>query len=46
MQNLLEFVYSGTTNLDAAALIPTVALADKVGLNAFVKCTVSQMIDK
>ncbi len=46
MQKLLEFVYSGTTNLDAAALIPTVALAEKVGISAFIECTVSQIIDK
>ncbi len=45
MQKLLEFVYSGTTNLDAAALIPTVALAEKVGISAFIECTVSQIID-
>ncbi len=46
LQNLLEFAYSGTTKLEDAALIPAVALADKVGLNAFVDNSVPHIIDK
>ncbi len=46
MQKLLEFVYSGTAQVDDTALIPAVALADKVGSTAFVECSVSQIIDK
>ncbi len=46
MQKLLEFVYSGTVPLDDTALIPTVALADKLGSTAFVESSVSQIIDQ
>ncbi len=46
LQNLLEFAYSGITELEDAALIPAVALADKVGLNAFVDNSVPHIIDK
>ncbi len=46
LQNLLEFAYSGITELEDAALIPAVVLAKKVGLKAFVDSSVPQIVAK